>query len=87
MNPTSTVSDWISGLSNAGASWYNGVTSGTPVIPSSQVAIANQLAINQAEQLQLAQTNPTLSGVLANPSFLLILGFVVIALVAYLILR
>lgn len=84
---TTDITSFISGLNNAAASWYNGVSSGTPVIPSSQVAVANQLAINQAEQLQLAQSNPTLSGILANPSFLLIIGLVVAGLVLYFILR
>lgn len=84
---SSDISAVISGLSNAGASWYNGISSGTPVIPSSQVAVANQLAINQASQLALAQTNPTLAGIFANPGILLIIGLVVIGLIVFLVMR
>lgn len=84
---SSDITAAISGLSNAAASWYNGISSGTPVIPSSQVAVANQLAINQASQLALAQTNPTLSGILANPGFLVIIGLLIVGLIAWIILK
>jgi hypothetical protein len=86
----STLTDIGTMLNNgdmAAAAWYNGVTSGTPVITSPTQAVANQLAINQASQLALAQSNPTLSGILANPGALVLIGLAFLALIVYLFMR
>lgn len=69
------------------AAWYNGIVGGTPVITSPSQAVANQLAINQASQLKLAQSNPTLSGILANPGFLVLIGLAIVGLVVYLVMK
>jgi hypothetical protein len=82
----STLTDLTSFLSTASsgaAAWYNGITGGTPVITSASQAAANQLAINQASQLALAQSNPTLSGILANPTIIIIIGLALLALIFY----
>ena len=81
------INTFINTADNAAAAWYNGITGGTPVITSPAQAAANQLAINQASQLQLAQSNPTLSGILANPGFLVLLGLAIIGLIVYLIVK
>jgi len=86
MNNTD-INTFVNNADNAAAAWYNGITGGTPVITSPSQAVANQLAINQAAQLQLAQTNPTLSGILANPGALILLGLLVIGLIVYLIMK
>lgn len=77
------LGSFLSDASAGAAAWYNGITTGTPVISSPQQAAANQLAINQASQLALAQSNPTLAGILANPAILIIIGLALLALVIY----
>jgi hypothetical protein len=69
------------------AAWYNGVASNTPIITSPSQAIANQLAINQASQLALAQSNPTLSGILANPGFLVLVGLAIVCIIVYFVMK
>jgi Tfp pilus assembly protein FimV len=74
------VSDFISTLSSQGAAWYRGLT-GTPVVvPATTAAIAaqQQVALNQAAQANLNVTNPVLSGILANPAALIIIGLVLL---------
>lgn len=81
--PLTDLSSFLSSGSAAAAAWYNGLTEGTPIITSGQGAAANQLAINQASQLALAQSNPTLSGILANPTIIIIIGLVLLAVIVY----
>jgi hypothetical protein len=74
------ASDFISTLSSQGAAWYRGLT-GTPVVvPATSAAIAaqQQVALNQAAQAQLNVSSPLLSGVLANPAALVIIGLVLL---------
>jgi hypothetical protein len=74
------VSDFISNLSSQGAAWYRGITGAPVVAPATTAAIAaqQQIALNQAAQAQLNASNPTLSGILANPAALIIIGFVLL---------
>lgn len=81
--PLTDLGSFLSSASAGAAAWYNGLTEGTPIITSSQQAAANQLAINQQEQLALAQSNPTLSGILANPTIIIIVGLVLLAVIVY----
>jgi hypothetical protein len=79
------LGSFLSTASTGAAAWYNGVTEGTPVITSSQQAAANQLAINQAQQISLGQTNPFLAGILANPTVLIIGVLLFIVLLVFVI--
>lgn len=77
--------DWVNGLSQTAASWYNGVSRGTIVVPPAftpaQVG-ANQALLNQQLQANLAQSNPTLAGILANPVVIVLaIGLLVIVLI------
>jgi hypothetical protein len=84
MDP-SDLSTAISGLGGLGAAFYNAVTFNTPVVTSASQAVANQLAVNQAAQLNLSQSNPTLAGILANPGFLVLMGLAIVGLIVWLI--
>lgn len=77
------LGSFLSTASAGAAAWYNGINNNTPVITSSQQAAANQVAINQASQLALAQSNPTLAGVLANPVILVLIGLALLALIVW----
>jgi hypothetical protein len=82
---TSNALDWVNGLSQTAASWYNGVSRGTIVVPPAftpaQVG-ANQALLNQQLQANLAQSNPALAGLLANPIVIIIgIGLLVVALI------
>lgn len=77
------LGNFLGVASSGAAAWYNGITEGTPVIASPQQAAANQIAINQASQIALAQTNPTLAGIFANPAIVLFIGIALIALLIF----
>ena len=81
------ISSFINSADQAAASWYNGISSGTPVITSAQQGVANQLAISQAAQLQLNSTNPGLAGLLSNPGFLFLIGLAIVGIIVFLVMR
>lgn len=83
------IGDFISQLSTQGAAWYRGIT-GTPVVvPATSPAIAaqQQVAIQQAAQASLTQTNPALAGILANPTVIVIVGLLALGLILAVVLR
>jgi len=83
------VGNLINNLSAAAAPWVSAFT-GTTVIPlptSSAQAAAQQLQLQQAAQAKLAATNPVLSGILANPTILVILAGIFLLIVGYFILK
>jgi len=82
------VGDFITSLDSQAASWYRGVT-GTPVVvPATNSAIAaqQQIAIQQAAQANLLNTNPVLAGILSNPA-VLILGLIFAVALIILVLK
>jgi hypothetical protein len=74
MADLSEVSDFISSLDSQAASWYRGITGVPVVVPASNASIAaqQQIAINQAAQASLLRSNPTLAGIISNPTVLII---------------
>jgi hypothetical protein len=82
-----TLDSTLSSLSSTAASWYNGVSSGAPVITSAAQGQATQAAANIAAQNALTQTNPILSGLLTNPGGIFILGLGIVILLLVLFLR
>jgi hypothetical protein len=89
MADLTSIGDFISNLSSQGAAWYRGIT-GTPVVvPATSPAIAaqQQVAIQQAAQASLSQTNPTLAGLLANPTLIVIVGLLTLGLILAIVLR
>lgn len=85
MADLSSISDFVSNLSSQGAAWYRGLT-GTPVVvPATNSAIAaqQQIAIQQAAQANLLNTNPTLAGLLANPTLIIVVALIALAIVIF----
>jgi hypothetical protein len=81
MSTLTDIGSFLSGASQQAAAWYNGVNMGTPVIPigaSSAAIAAQQAAINQAAQANLLATNPTLAGIISNPTIIIIIGLVLV---------
>lgn len=75
----------VNNLNGAAASWYNAVTTNTPVLPpptSGAAIAAGQAILNQQAQARLITTSPTLAGILGNPIFLIFaVGLVVLLIV------
>jgi len=78
---TTDVESFINDASAQAASWYTAFNPTTPVVVPGSIGTvqAQQQATAQAA---LTATNPVLSGILANPGFLLIVigGLVLVAL-------
>lgn len=78
------VTAFINSLDSQAAGWYRGIT-GVPVVlpaPNSTIAAQQQIAIQQQAQANLLRTNPTLAGLLANPT-IVIVGLLALILLAY----
>lgn len=76
------IGNFISGLDAQAAAWYRGI-SGNPVVTpvtSPQLAAAQQIAIQQQQQASLLATNPTLAGVLANPTAIIVIAIIMIGI-------
>jgi hypothetical protein len=75
--------------SSTAAAWYNGVSTNTPVVVPSPASVAaaqaaaNQVALQQKQQALLAQTNPVLAGILANPTAIVIIGALLLFLLIW----
>lgn len=75
MADLTSITDFINSLDSQAAAWYRGIT-GTPVVvPASNAQIAAQqaIAIQQQAQANLLNTNPTLAGILANPTLIVVI--------------
>lgn len=81
------VTGFINSLDTQAAAWYRGITGVPVVVPAtnSTIAAQQQIAIQQAAQASLLQTNPTLAGILANPTFvvLIVVALLVLAYLAF----
>ncbi len=86
---SSSLADILSNASLTASAWYNAVSTGSPVVPITpgetlaQQAAASQIALQQSQQSILGATNPTLAGLLANPTLILFIGIIILAIVAY----
>lgn len=78
----SDIANFVSGLDSQAAAWYRGITGVQVVTPvtSGQLAAAQQIAIQQAQQASLLATNPTLAGILANPTAIIVIALVLIGI-------
>lgn len=90
MNP-SDLTTVLASLNSGAAAWYNAVATNSPVIVPSLAevtaaqAAANQVALQQQQQAILAQTNPALAGILANPTIIVVIGGLLLILVIWLV--
>lgn len=86
MDTLTSLGDFLSGASLSAAAWYNGINQGTPVVPiatSSAAIAAQQAQLQQQAQANLAATHPTLAGILANPTILIIIGLLLVAFIIF----
>lgn len=79
------IGNFVSGLDSQAAAWYRGIT-GVPVVTpvtSPQLAAAQQIALQQQQQASLLATNPTLAGILANPTAIIVIALLLIAVLIF----
>jgi hypothetical protein len=83
------IGNFISSLDTQAAAWYRGLT-GSPVVTpafSSQSALSQQIALQQAAQASLLNTNPTLAGIISNPTVMIMLGLGILVLLIFVLKR
>ena len=76
------INSFISSLDTQATAWYSGL-SGHPIVTTPQSAALNQLQLQQQAQANLAVSNPTLTGLLANPTLIVLAVLVLIVLGIY----
>jgi hypothetical protein len=76
------IGNFISSLDAQATAWYRGISTGTAVVvPSTSAgqAATQQLAIQQAAQANLVQTNPLVAGLTSSP----LLVFAILAILVF----
>jgi len=76
-----TLSQLLSNASLNAAAWYQTVAGGNPNTAVSNVAAANVAGSYATSTAALAQTNPLLAGILNNPTIILIIGLIAVAVI------
>lgn len=81
------ISNFINSLSQQGAAWYRGISGSPVVVPGTPAQVQQQGILLQQQAVgNLAYQQPTLAGILASPTFL-ILGIVAIVVILIIVLR